>query len=66
MELVTGASGYVGGRLVRRLSREGRPVRALARDASRLEHLAGVEMAEGDLVSGRGLDRALEGCSTAY
>jgi uncharacterized protein YbjT (DUF2867 family) len=66
MELVTGASGYVGGRLLRRLLREGRPVRALARDASRLEHLTGVEMGEGDLVSGRGLDRALEGCSTAY
>ena len=31
MELVTGATGYVGGRLLRRLAGEGRPVRALAR-----------------------------------
>jgi len=36
MELVTGATGYVGGRLVARLVDEGRPVRALARDPSKL------------------------------
>ena len=36
MELVTGATGYVGGRLIERLRREGRAVRALARDAARL------------------------------
>ena len=66
MELVTGATGYIGGRLLRRLSSEGRPVRALARDSSRLEPAAGVETAEGDLLTGGGLQRALEGCSTAY
>ena len=66
MELVTGATGYVGGRLVQRLTREGRAVRALARDASRLEPLDGVEPIEGDLLAGTGLDRALDGCSTAY
>jgi uncharacterized protein YbjT (DUF2867 family) len=66
MELITGATGYVGGRLIRRLAREGRPVRALARDAARLEPLDGVEPAEGDLLTGRGLAAALEGCSTAY
>jgi uncharacterized protein YbjT (DUF2867 family) len=63
MELVTGATGYVGGRLVRRLLEEGRPVRALARDASRVE---GVEAASGDLLSGRGIAAALEGVETAY
>ena len=31
MELVTGATGYVGSRLLRRLSADGRPARALAR-----------------------------------
>jgi uncharacterized protein YbjT (DUF2867 family) len=66
MELVTGATGYVGGRLVRRLVREGRPVRALARDASRIEALEGVAPAEGDLLTGHGIARALEGCSTVY
>jgi uncharacterized protein YbjT (DUF2867 family) len=66
MELVTGATGYVGGRLVRRLVSEGRPVRALARDARRLDRIDGVEAVEGDLLSGRGVEAALEGCSTAY
>jgi uncharacterized protein YbjT (DUF2867 family) len=66
MELVTGATGYVGSRLLRRLVAEGRPVRALVRDPSRLEPSAGVEPILGDVVSGAGLDQALEGCSTAY
>lgn len=67
MELVTGATGYVGGRLARRLAGEGRAVRGLARNPARLEGLdSGVERAAGDMLSGRGLERALEGCETAY
>lgn len=66
MELVTGAAGYVGSRLVQRLLSERRPVRALARDPSRLRPQAGVEVAPGDIVSGRGIKAALEGCSVAY
>ena len=66
MELVAGATGYVGSRLVRRLTAEGRPLRALARDPSRLEVIEGVEGVDGDALAGRGLDRALEGCATAY
>jgi len=66
MELVTGATGYVGGRLVQRLVDEGRPVRALARDPSHLEPVGGVEVARGDLLSGEGVDAALEGVDAAY
>ena len=66
MELITGATGYVGGRLVERLLAEGRPVRALTRDPSRLAPRAGVEVAGGDVISGRGVRAALEGCVTAY
>ena len=67
MELVTGATGYVGGRLARRIVGEGRAVRALARNPARLERLGdGIERAGGDLISGRGIERALEGCETAY
>jgi uncharacterized protein YbjT (DUF2867 family) len=66
MELVTGATGYVGGRVVERLLQEGRPVRALAREVSGLEGLRGVEVVEGDVLAGRGLRQALDGCSTAY
>ena len=43
MELVTGATGYIGSRLLRRLAGEGRPVRALARRPERVEALPGVE-----------------------
>jgi uncharacterized protein YbjT (DUF2867 family) len=65
-ELVTGATGYVGGRLIDRLLREGRSVRALARNPSRLEAPREVKAVKGDLVTGRGLERALDGCSVAY
>jgi uncharacterized protein YbjT (DUF2867 family) len=63
MELVTGATGYVGSRLLGRLVAEGRPVRALAR---RPELVTDVEVVRGDLLTGSGLEQALEGCSTAY
>jgi uncharacterized protein YbjT (DUF2867 family) len=66
MELVTGATGYVGGRLIRRLSAEGRTARALAREPSRVESLPGIEPVGGDLLTGRGLAVALKGCSSAY
>ena len=66
MELVTGASGYVGGRLLRRLAGEGRQVRALARVPERVERLVGVEVLRGDVLTGHGLAAALDGCRTAY
>ena len=66
MELVTGATGYVGGRLIDRLLSEGRKVRALARDPSRLESRGGVEVVAGDLLAGRGIEAAMEGCDVAY
>jgi uncharacterized protein YbjT (DUF2867 family) len=66
MELVTGATGYVGSRLMRRLAQEGRPVRALARRPERLEATDHVEPILGDVVTGAGLGQALEGADTAY
>ena len=64
MELVTGGTGYVGGRLLRRLAAEGRPARALARRPERLP--ADVPAVRADLLSGQGLEEALDGCSIAY
>ena len=63
MDLVTGATGYVGGLLVRRLVAEGRPVRALAR---RPELVTDVDVVRADLLAGSGLEEALDGVSTAY
>lgn len=67
--LVTGATGYVGGRLVPRLLDAGYRVRCLARDPSRLEGrpwLPRVEVATGDALDPASLDRAMQGVSTAY
>jgi uncharacterized protein YbjT (DUF2867 family) len=66
MELVTGATGYVGGRLVERLRTEGRGIRALARDPARFEPVEGVDVVRGDLLRRDSLARALDGCDTAY
>jgi uncharacterized protein YbjT (DUF2867 family) len=67
MDLVTGATGYVGGTLLRRLAGAGRPLRAMVRGApSRLAPAAGVEVVAADVLSGDGLEAALDGCATAY
>jgi ornithine--oxo-acid transaminase len=66
--LVTGASGFIGGRLAQRLVAEGRQVRCLVRpssDTSQLEQL-GVEIATGDLTDERSLARAVEGCNYVF
>src|SRR3954468_572373 len=62
--LVTGATGFVGGKLIGALEREGVAVRAFARDPSRVA--ADVPVVQGDAVSGAGLDSALEGIDVAY
>ncbi|MFB7716224.1 NAD(P)H-binding protein [Nocardia sp. NPDC056100] len=49
MILVTGASGNVGGALVRELAAQGRPVRALVRDVAKIPPQQGVQFIAGDL-----------------
>jgi uncharacterized protein YbjT (DUF2867 family) len=65
---VTGATGFVGGRLAEALAARGVAVRALVRDRSRAEELAaaGHELHEGDVLDAASLRRAGEGVSTAY
>jgi len=66
--LLTGATGYVGGRLLRRLLREGRTVRCLARRPEYLRSRIGpeAEVAAGDVLDPESLLLALEGVHTAY
>ena len=60
--LVTGATGFIGGRLVRRLASAGLPVRAMARRAD-VELPPGAELAVGDLLDAESLKRACDGVS---
>lgn len=67
--LVTGATGYIGGRLIPRLLDAGHQVRAMARDPDRLagrRWAARVEVVAGDLLDPTSLRPALEGCQAAY
>lgn len=65
MDLITGATGYIGGRLMERVLADGRDVRALARNPDRLAG-APIETVKGDVVAGTGLREALDGIETAY
>ncbi len=64
--LLTGATGYVGGRLLPTLLERGHAVRALVRRPERAHLPAGVEVAGGDVIQDRGLDAALDGVDVAY
>jgi len=66
--LVTGASGYVGGRLLKHLSVLPYRLRAMARNPedlkSRLD--SAVDLVQGDVLLPESLSQALEGVHTAY
>jgi uncharacterized protein YbjT (DUF2867 family) len=67
--LVTGATGYIGGRLIPRLLEAGHAVRVLVRDASRIagrRWLQDVEIAVGDVLDRDSLVRALAGIDQAF
>jgi uncharacterized protein YbjT (DUF2867 family) len=63
--LVTGITGYVGAALAPALRDAGHEVRGFTRDASRVR-AAVDDVVEGDALTGRGLDEALDGVDVAY
>ena len=65
--LVTGSTGYVGGRLVRALVSTNHKVRVLVRDASKISDISWhdhVEVIEGDAFNITDLRKALAGVHT--
>ena len=66
--LVTGASGFIGGAVVRALVKAGIEVRVIARNGSDTRNLTDlpVEQVEGDLRNRGSLVRALQGCRQLY
>ena len=66
--LVTGATGFLGGWLVRRLLDEGCEVRVIKRPKSDLEELAGlnIELVPGDVTDSTSLTAACKGVDTVF
>ena len=66
--LLTGGSGYVGGRLIPLLERQGAKLRCLARSPDKLRPRVetATEIVKGDVLDQPSLDRALQGVHTAY
>ncbi len=63
MILLTGGTGYVGSYLLAKLRGRGEPVRILARDPAKFQHLVtgNVGVAQGDVTDPGSLTKALEG-----
>jgi uncharacterized protein YbjT (DUF2867 family) len=66
VDLIVGATGYVGTLLTQALVAEGRAVRALSRHPRPVSAGGSVETVRGDVLKDEGLDAALRGCDVAY
>lgn len=66
--LVTGATGFIGTHLTRRLLERGESVRILARSPAKAADLEsqGAQVHIGDLTDPRALQTAVQGCKTCY
>ncbi len=64
--LVTGATGFVGWHVARKLLERGERVRLLVRDPARVRELDGAEAITGDLRDPASLERAVAGCGAVY
>jgi dihydroflavonol-4-reductase len=68
LTLITGATGFIGGRLLERLHAAGEPLRALVRSEAAAVELRrqGIETIRGDLTDPESLRPALQGVQTVY
>ncbi len=68
VNLVTGATGFIGGHLVMRLCSMGLKVRALVRNPDKASSLAelGIELISGDLCDAESVGKAIEGATRVF
>ncbi|MDJ0818345.1 MAG: NAD-dependent epimerase/dehydratase family protein, partial [Desulfobacterales bacterium] len=66
--LITGATGYIGSAVARKLAREGEDIRCLVRNSGSLRNLDGLrlEVFCGDITDLDSLRRAVKGCDRVY
>lgn len=67
--LVTGATGFLGGALARRLARDGVNVRAMARRPNRdqlIKDIDGIEVVIGNILDYDRMQQVMEGCDTVF
>lgn len=66
--LVTGATGFIGGNLARRLAAQGHQVRALSRPGSNTLNInrTGVKVVPGDILDADSVDRGLRDCQWVF
>lgn len=66
--LITGATGFVGSAIARRLLAEGVSVRALVRERADTRNLAGLDLehSRGDITDAVSVRKAMSGCDTVF
>ena len=65
---LTGATGFIGGNLARKLVNRGYSVRALVRRSSNLQAIEGIdlEIVDGDILDVNSLKIGMEGCQAVF
>ena len=67
--LVTGATGFLGGALAKRLASEGATVKALARRPDRdryIKDVPGIEIVSGDITDAAQMETVMQGCDLVF
>lgn len=65
---ITGATGFIGGRLAQRLAEDGHKLHALIRSPHKTAHLqhANIRLFKGELSDVKSIDAAIAGCQAAF